>query len=375
MNALATTYRAIVVHAEDSPLADTPGTQPNHRYRHPRASIETRPLGELGDDCIRVEMMYVGVCGTDLHLLQSDPATGYVRTSAPATIPHAGRIIGHEGVGRVAAVGKSVTGTRPGDLVAFASIFACMRCEICLRGACNQCLQALLLGMELDGLFTTVADVPASLAQDVSGIAHNEAGLQAAACIEPAGCALLACENARVARGDRVVVFGGGPIGLFAAMASKRVHAATHVTLVEPVPARRERASAWCDAVSDVEAFLDGPADGIDVVIECSGNLDNINRVFRRMQPGGRIVLLGRNGTPLAIDAVDHMITNAVSVSGSRGHLGGALSRAIELHAVGALPLTAAISGTLDSLDALLGVLRRPEAITQAHCKLLTRVR
>ena len=83
-------------------------------------------------------MIYVGVCGTDVHLVECDPCTHYVRSSAPASIPPSGRVIGHEGVGRVCAVGDAIEHVGPGDIVSFASIIACMNCDICRRGDFNQ---------------------------------------------------------------------------------------------------------------------------------------------------------------------------------------------------------------------------------------------
>ena len=366
--------QAVVVSAEDAPRPGTPGTSPCQRYRFPQVRLEARPLGALAADQVRVEMAYAGICGTDLHLVQSDPTSGYVLTSAPALIPREGRVIGHEGVGRVVAVGAAVSGLRPGDFVAFSSILACMQCEVCRRGAFNQCPQSRLLGMEIDGLFASVADVPASLAHDVSSIVRGEADLRAAACLEPAGVALLACENARVSPGDTVLVFGGGPIGIFSAMLSKRAFGAAHVVLVEPVEARRAVARQWCDAVYDVEAFFGADAGDFDVVMEGSGNLANINRVFRRIGPNGRVVLLGRSGAPLEIDSVDHMITNAITVAGSRGHLGGVLSRVIALYRAGLLPLAAVVTEELDSLEALLDTLGNPDGLLQNHCKVLARI-
>ncbi|MBK9467336.1 MAG: alcohol dehydrogenase catalytic domain-containing protein [Gammaproteobacteria bacterium] len=199
MSATAMYGKAVVLHAEDAPRPDTPDPGPHQRYRAPRLAVESRTLAPPAPGRLQVEMLYAGVCGTDLHLLQTDPLTGYVRTSAPATIPPQGRVIGHEGVGRVIAAGDGAGGLRAGSIVAFDSIIACLRCPVCRRGAPNQCPEALLLGMQADGLFATLVDVPASLAHDVTAYIDSDRDLRAAACLEPAGCALLACESARIA--------------------------------------------------------------------------------------------------------------------------------------------------------------------------------
>jgi threonine dehydrogenase-like Zn-dependent dehydrogenase len=355
-------------------LTITAEETPGRRYRLPRIRVETRRLGRLRDDQIRVEMLYVGVCGTDLHLLMHDRHGGYVQTSAPIFIPPEGRVIGHEGVGRVMAAGAGIRSPAAGDIVAFASIIACMRCDRCQRGAFNQCRNASLLGMEADGLFGTVVDVPASIAYDVSHIVRSDRDLRAVACLEPAGVALLACETARVAPGDSVTIFGGGPIGVYCAMLCKCVLGAAHVALVEPLDFRRRSAAPWCHAAYDSDTYFSEERALVDVVIEASGDLGTISRIFRRIEANGRVVLLGRRGTRLTLDAVDHMITQAISIMGTRGHLGGSLSRVLTLYQAGTLPLDAVITSEVRSLDALLETLQDPEGLPLTQCKVVARI-
>jgi len=364
--------RVLSLTAEDAPRPRTPGTSPCHRYRLPDLRIETRELGPLAADHVRVEMLYAGVCGTDLHLLQTD-AAGYLKTSAPAVLPPEGRVIGHEGIGRVVGVGEWAPGIRIGDIVAFASILACQRCEVCRRGALNQCPKARLLGMEVDGLFGTVVDVPASLANAITDVVRHDDDLRALACLEPAGVALLACRNGRVQRGESVLVLGGGPIGAFCAIICREVLGAGRVELVEPISGRRRLAADWCDAVYDVDEYFGQAQRPVDVVLECSGDLANVARIFAEIQPNGRVVLLGRSGEPLAIDDVDHLITAAISIIGSRGHL-GVLTEVVRLYQSGQLPLGAVVTGELESLEALHARLAAPDDIPLQHCKLLARI-
>ena len=363
--------RVLVLNAEDEGPQGTSTTSPRRRYKHPSVQIETRELGPLAHDHIRVAMLYAGICGTDLHLLQTDADAGYIQTSAPVFIPPEGRVFGHEGVGRVLATGANVSSPSRGDVVAFASILACLQCDICRRGDFNQCSHARLLGMEIDGLFGTIVDVPASLAYDVSEI-NTDDGLRAMACLEPAAVALLACERGQVAAGNTVAIFGGGPIGIFCAILCKRVFGATHVALIEPLEFRRKLAARWCDAVYDVDSYF-GIKSAVDVVIEASGDVDNISRVFPRIGANGRVILLGRRGKPLGLGDVDHMITQAISITGSRGHLGGSLGRVAALHRTGLLPLDAVITQELESLEALRDALQHPERLAEAQCKVVVR--
>ena len=366
--------KVVAIYAENKPIEGVINPGPHQIYRNPRLSVEERELGELNPDEIRVEMIYAGLCGTDLHLVETNPETGYIRSSAPTQIPPEGRIIGHEGVGKVLAIGSHVRHVKLGAYVTFESIIVCHYCDVCRRGQFNQCNCAKLLGLEKDGLFGTVVHVPSMLVHDVSAIAGSDKGLKAAACVEPAGVAYVACQNTHVAAGDTVVIFGAGPIGLFASMLCKDVFGASRVYIVEPVEFRRKHARGWSDHVYGTEEyFADGPG-GIDVVLEASGHMENVSKVFRRLNPNGRVALLGRSGLPLVLDAVDHMITNAVSLIGSRGHLCGAFAKILSLYASGRIQLDKIVTEVVCGPDAICDLLQHPERIINENCKVLARL-
>ena len=364
----------IVLRADSKPMEGISNPGPHQIYRNPRVSVDKRELGDLHSDAIRVEMIYAGLCGTDVHLVETNSDTGYIRSSAPAVIPPEGRIIGHEGVGKVISVGSHVYHLKPGAYVTFESIIVCHHCDVCRRGDFNQCDHALLLGLEKDGLFGTVVDVPSMLTHDVTVLAGSDNGLKSAACVEPAGVAYVACQNTKLEPGDVVVVFGAGPIGVFSAMLSKVVFGASRVYIVEPVEFRRMFAEKWCDEVYGVDEFFEYGPSSIDVVIEASGHMNNVAGVFRRLNANGRIALLGRSGTPLVIDAVDHMITNAVSLVGSRGHLCGAFAKILNLCKNGRINLDKVVTDVVNGPEELCSLLESPERIVEENCKVLVRL-
>ncbi|MCP9849816.1 zinc-binding dehydrogenase [Cyanobium sp. Morenito 9A2] len=347
--------------------------QANQRYKDPSIRLEERELKPLAPDGLRLQMLRVGICGTDIHMTQKDP-NGYVRCSAPASIPEHGRILGHEGIGRVIATGADVSSFRVGEIVAPESVLSCGLCRPCRAGAFNQCRHARLLGMENDGLFSAIADVPARSAVGIHRLAESEQGLQMAACLEPAGVALLTGLKAQMSPGDKVLIFGAGPIGLLCAMMARRLHGASAVCMVEPSAYRRDFAAAWTDQVVESVEALETPDGGWDVVVEASGILANVNTVFRQIAPCGRVALLGRGGEALLVEAVDHMITNAISVMGLRGHLGGVYERLIDLCVSGVLPLDRIVSTTMEGLDKLCHVLERPDSISSADCKIVVKL-
>ena len=75
---------SLILTAEKQPLSGIDNLQSHQIYRNPRLSIKTDVLPPLQNNYIRVKMLYVGICGTDIHIATADPETGYVMSSAPA---------------------------------------------------------------------------------------------------------------------------------------------------------------------------------------------------------------------------------------------------------------------------------------------------
>jgi threonine dehydrogenase-like Zn-dependent dehydrogenase len=184
----------------------------------------------------------------------------------------------------------------------------------------------------------------------------------------------VAASRAGVQPGERVVVFGAGPLGIFAAMLCREAFGA-RVDVVEPLAVRRELVGAWCDRNYDVEEFFAaGDREPIDVVLEASGDLGNIDRVLEHLGPCARVALLARSREPLRLARVDHLITSGVTLLGSRGHLGGAFEAVLRLYRAGRLPLHRAVTGIVDGLEALRRELLSPEPLEHHHAKVLARL-
>ena len=341
-------------------------------YCHPRIVLEDRAVSGLAPGYLRIEIARVGICGSDLGVMLTEPGSGRISSTVPLDIPPAGRIPGHEGVGIVREVGAGVTGFAPGDWVTLQSLTSCGHCPPCLRGALNQCLDGRLVGFQCDGIFAESADLPASLARHIGAMADSEQGLRAATCIEPAACALVALQASALRPGANVLIFGAGPIGVFTAMLCRNLFGAARVDVVEPVRFRRNFARQWVDNSSDA-APLPEDSGGCrwDLLVEASGALENVDAVMRQLAPNARVLLLARGTRPLHLAAVGHMITNGIAIIGSRGHLGGAFETIIALWGKGQLPLEDAVTGVeTGGLDAVKRALESPQAVAEAHCKL-----
>lgn len=306
---------------------------------------------ELQPDEIQIRPLYVGVCGTDIHLVQN-------QSSVPHRLDGRGLVLGHEAVAQIAKVGSAVRHLQAGDVVALESLVCCFRCSPCREGAFNQCDHAQLIGAQVNGLFAGLMNVPASVAHAVEMSGLSEADLRAYACLEPAAVAYLACESSRLRPGEEVLIFGGGPIGAYCAMFARQLFGAKKVYLREPLPFRRQIVAKYCRQVFDLEEDISFVRP--DVVIEASGVLDHIDEFFPQIRPKGRVVLLARGGKSLQLKAVDHMITNAISIQGSRGHLGGAFQKLIGLQRSGVIRLEELVTSVLPSIEDLKSKLEEP---------------
>ncbi len=100
--------KVCVLYARKDPMTGCQKPKPNQLYKEPVIEIEERTLDDLKPGHVRVKMLSAGICGIDIHLTQTCPESGYMINSAPAYIPAEGRIIGHEGVGRVLEIGSNV---------------------------------------------------------------------------------------------------------------------------------------------------------------------------------------------------------------------------------------------------------------------------
>jgi (R,R)-butanediol dehydrogenase/meso-butanediol dehydrogenase/diacetyl reductase len=340
------------------------------RYRFPRIQIENALLGEVPANSARIKLKYAGICGTDVHLLESDPVTGQMNSSVPAQIPAGGRVLGHEGCGQVVAVGSNVSHVGVGDFVSFESIYSCKVCTQCRRGKFNQCMNSRLMGTQFDGVFSDLADVENSMLVNVSELSHSEQLLRSAACLEPAGVAFLACQNAGLSSSDRLVILGAGPIGYFSAMIGRVLFGVQRIAVVEPEQFRRTHVRGWVDEVFSIEEYLDS-SDDFDAAIETSGDMRMLARTVGRIGPNGRLALLARSGQPLIFDFMDHLITNNITLVGSRGHLGGILETLIPFVRDGRLPLGEAVTEIVSGIDGLFDRLSKSGSLKGEQCKVL----
>jgi alcohol dehydrogenase len=264
------------------------------------------------DAIVRVDA--TTICGTDLHILKGD---------VPAVTD--GRILGHEAVGTVEAVGAGVKNVRAGDRVLVSCITACGACRYCRDGAYGQCLGGggWILGHKIDGTQAEYVRVPfadTSTYPVPAGVTDDE--ILMLADILPTGYE-VGVLNGQVRPGDVVAVVGAGPIGL-SAMMGARLFNPSHVIAIDLADSRLEAAKQFGaditinngreDALATVRELTDGL--GADVAIEAVGVPATFELAARLARPGGRIANIGVHSEPATLHLEELWIRNVTITTG-----------------------------------------------------------
>jgi threonine dehydrogenase-like Zn-dependent dehydrogenase len=267
--------------------------------------LETRAVPEIGPDELLLEPLAVGICRTDVELL--DGTMVYLRSGRG----HLPLTPGHEWVARVAAIGEDVQDFSVGRRVVGECSIGCGRCDVCLRGAYHQCPRRHETGvLNLDGAMSGAFAFPARAAHVVPDTVADEDAVFA----EPTSVALRAVLRAAVQPGDRVLVVGGGTIGWLATALILDLHDVP-VRFAEPRAVRAER-------LERLGAAPAAAGEEFDVVIEASGSAGGATAGLRALADSGRFVAVGLTGLesiPLDLDTV---VVRDQTIMGSLGSPG-----------------------------------------------------
>jgi threonine dehydrogenase-like Zn-dependent dehydrogenase len=271
------------------------------------------PVADPPPGGILLEMIRANVCGSEVHI---------VRGGHPLIRP--GCVLGHEGVGRVARLGRGVTvdsagaPLQEGDRVVATYFGACRHCPECARGDVELCRHAYAwwstAAAQAPHYFGTFGThwclTPEQSVFKVPDAVSSKA-------VSAANCALSemvhALDRTGVRRGDRVLVLGAGGLGLCAAALASRSGA--HVSVAEMAPARLVKARAFgAESTIDLSGAATGDErvdllrsacdGGADVVIEVTGVPSAFVEAVRAVRAGGHVAGVG-NITPGRVAELD----------------------------------------------------------------------
>jgi threonine dehydrogenase-like Zn-dependent dehydrogenase len=309
--------------------------------------LKERPKPKVAQDTdVLVKVTGVGICGTDLHILQVPPAH-------PAAL---GATLGHEFTGEVAEVGGAVTEVKPGDRVLVDPHPGCGRCEECRSGHPDRCIplynsasapgHCATIGIFSDGAMTSYAVVPSHALYKVD----REVPPHIAALAEPLGCVVSAADKLKVQPGETVVVLGGGPIGLLFLSLLKASGAAK--VIVSEISEYRRKAAHACGATRVVDPRQEDLAavvrqempGGADVVVEAVGPL--LPLAIELAHSAGRILQFGHDELARPAIPVAELLRKELTIFG--GFIGKfSFNKLPRILASGVLPLEKIVSHRL----------------------------
>ena len=317
--------------------------------------VEERPEPAPAPDNLIVQVRCCAICGTDVKLA----TVGNPRFRPP-------RIIGHEMVGHIVHGGAQVRGFACGERITLATTLACGTCVYCALGLGNLCPNAKPISADFDGVFAKYLAVPAlALAGGNVIKVPPEVSDEEAALCEPLSCALNAQQLAGVREGDRVLIVGGGPLGVLHALLARALGACDcmitqrsepRLSMLRNLPGVTAIAAADVDVAQAVRERTRGL--GADVVIVCAPSREPQEQALSLARKGGTVSMfasLPKGASDITIDSrlLHYNELRLVGASDSRPEH---VSQAVQMMAEGRIDVRPAVTHRVRLADALQGI-------------------
>jgi len=282
--------------------------------RGPGLALREVDMPSYGRDEVLIRVLAASICGTDYHIYSWDEALRD-RVQPPL-------IAGHEFVGEIASMGDAVTGFQEGDLVTAETHIVCETCAQCRMNQRHVCINTEIIGVDIDGCFAEYIALPAVNLWPTD----RDLDLGVASSQEPLGNAVHTALAGPVA-GARIAVTGCGPIGLMSIPVLKQCGArqviATEVNPYRIALAEKVGADAVLDVANEdvlarVHELTGG--EGVDGVLEMSGNPAAIDQACKMVRMGGRVSLLGLpSESQVTLNLGDDVVFKGIDLQGIVG--------------------------------------------------------
>lgn len=302
------------------------------------------PEPTLQKDEVLVKVKYCGICGTDLHGINS----GLIMP---------GMIVGHEFSGEVVDAGKDVKDFKVGDKVVGNSIIPCMHCEYCRRGQIYICDEIGIVGITTSGAMAEyIAIRKSALFKIPEGVT-----LKRAAILEPLSIALKGVLLSNFKLSDKVLIIGGGPLGIFVLqLLSLQNKADQFIFISEINPKRIEIIKRLSSAViinPSKEPLLEiidkaTKDKGVDLVYECVGIPKAIQDGIELVKKNGQIIVMGVFSEMVALDIL-RLFMKDITLKPSFGNTEQTFKIALELLESGRLDVDPVITSEVGLFSAI----------------------
>ena len=296
------------------------------------AVVDTeKPVVKEGEALLKI--LYGGICGADV--------ASYTGNQPFTTYP---RIPGHEFSAQIVSIPENDKGLKAGDIVTANPYFNCGECYSCRRGYVNCCTDNKTMGVQRDGSFCEYVAMPIERIYDGKGLTAQQLAL-----VEPFTISWHAVNRAPVKAGDKVLVVGAGPIGLFALISAIEKGAEVYVSDV--LDGRLEKAlefgakgvinSSKTDVVAEAMKITNG--DGFDVCIEACGQSVTFLNCIDCAAFAGNIILIG-NGKKETTFLHSILLKKELNVFGSRNSYPSDFKAVIDIIASGRVDVMKMVS-------------------------------
>lgn len=305
-------------------------------------SVEIREIERptIGEEDVLLEVMNVGVCGSDLHQWTADH-------SWPVNYPV---VLGHEFGGHIVEMGNRVTGWKEGArVVSETAAIINPNSPMTKTGLYNLDPDRKGFGYGVNGAMTKYVRVPARCLHHVP----DELPFEQACLTEPCCVAYNAVvNNSHIKPGDRVIVLGPGTIGILCAAMARLCGAEVAVVGLDSDINRLNIAKQYgCDAIVGDATEWAKKKDGLgaDCIIDAAGASITLKIALQLVRPNGHITKVGWGPQPLGF-SLDPLVQKNVTLQGSFSHNWPIWEKVIGLLASGALDVKPIIGGVW-SLD------------------------
>ncbi|CAN5198055.1 2,3-butanediol dehydrogenase [soil metagenome] len=263
-------------------------------------------IPEIADTEILMKIKKVGICGTDLHIYN-----GGMNVPIPL-------VMGHEFVGDIVKIGKSVTKLALGDRAVAEHVIGCGQCTYCLEGKRNLCKSPVIIGQHRQGALAEYVVLPSELVYRLPDELSYDEGVL----VEPLSIAVYAIRKVGVRVGDQIAVVGQGPIGLLMDYVAKSSGAQVFGFDKHDNRLGYAKEHGYVSQGYNIMAdqfltdFKKDAVDGADIVFEAVGSDTSAKLAFTLAKPGGKVVILGVFEHDVMINMMD-IVRKELEVLGS----------------------------------------------------------
>lgn len=257
--------------------------------------IDEPKIQNAGD--VLIEVKGIGICGTDMHIYSGRRKVNY---------PH---VSGHECVGIVKEIGSNVRNIKVGDYVTVEPNFSCRKCDFCLGGMRNLCLDKKTMGLDIPGCFSQMVIVP----EDYVWKLPKSISIEEGVVIETATVALHAINKANIKIEDKVLIMGAGPVGLLALQFAKLSGA---IVYIADLNKKRLLIASELGADYTYNVNEEIIPSGYDIIIDAAGAGGTIKQTVNLVRNGGKIVFVGIPGNAVELDVMT-IIRHEIKIYGS----------------------------------------------------------